>query len=89
MTSFGTQSEFPDNLTLDMGQEGDYSVRSKAVWDENGPFQDFFTHIETSQSEGGAKREYPEKTTLTHPQAELGLSHMWPVWGSNLHQSQR
>ena len=32
---FGTPSEFPDNLTLDMGQEGGNSVRSKAVWDEN------------------------------------------------------
>ena len=27
------------------------------------PFQDYFTHIETSQSVGGAKREYPGKTT--------------------------
>ena len=26
------------------------------------PFQDYFTHIETSQSVGGAKREYPGKT---------------------------
>ena len=26
---------------------------------------------------------------LTHMQAEHGLSHMWPVRGSNLHQSQR
>ena len=26
-------------------------------------FQDYFTHIETSQSVGGAKREYPGKTT--------------------------
>ena len=32
---FGTLSEFLDNLALDMGQEGGYSVRSKAVWDEN------------------------------------------------------
>ena len=29
----------------------------------NIPFQDFFTHIETSQSVGGAKRVYPRKTT--------------------------
>ena len=27
------------------------------------PFQDYFTHIETNQSVGGAKREYPGKTT--------------------------
>ena len=27
------------------------------------PFQEYFTHIETSQSVGGAKREYPGKTT--------------------------
>ena len=26
------------------------------------------------------------KNHLTHPQAELVLSHMWPVRGSNLHQ---
>ena len=27
----------------------------------------------------------PQENHLTHPQAELGLSHMWPVRGSNLH----
>ena len=27
------------------------------------PFQEYFTHIETSHSVGGAKREYPGKTT--------------------------
>ena len=26
----------------------------------------------------GLKRENPEKNHLAHPQAELGLSHMWP-----------
>ena len=31
----------------------------------------------------------PRENHQTHPQAELGLSHMWPVRGSNLHQSQR
>ena len=36
----------------------------------------FFTHIETNQSVGGRKPEYPGKNHLTHPQAELGLSHM-------------
>ena len=39
---------------------------------------------------GGARQwENPEKNHLTHPQAELGLSHMWPEWGSNPHQTQR
>ena len=31
----------------------------------------------------------PQENHLTHPQAELGLSHMWPVRGSNLHQQHR
>ena len=31
----------------------------------------------------------PRENHLTHPQAEFGLSHMWPVRGSNLHQTQR
>ena len=31
----------------------------------------------------------PRENHLTHLQAELGLSHMWPVRGLNLHQSQR
>ena len=26
----------------------------------------------------GRKRENPEKNHLAHPQAELGLSHLWP-----------
>ena len=29
----------------------------------------------------------PRENNLTHPQAELDLSHMWPVRGSNLHQT--
>ena len=37
----------------------------------------------------GRKRENPEKNHLAHPQAELGLSHMWPERGSNPHQTQR
>ena len=41
------------------------------------------------QSVGGRKREDPEKNHLAHPQAELGLSHMWPERGSNPHQTQR
>ena len=31
----------------------------------------------------------PRENHLAHPQAELVLSHMWPVRGSNLHQTQR
>ena len=53
------------------------------------PFQDYFSSYETGQSVGGAKMGDPEKKHLTHPQAELGLSHMWPERGSNPHQSQR
>ena len=49
----------------------------------NVPFK-IISLIETSQSIGGAKWE----NHLTHPQAELGLSHMWPVRGLNLHQTQ-
>ena len=30
----------------------------------------------------GWKCEYPGKKHLTHPQVELDLSHIWPVWGS-------
>ena len=50
---------------------------------------DYFSSYETGQSVGGQKRENPEKNHLAHPQAELGLSHMWPVRGSNPHQTQR
>ena len=53
----------------------------------NVPFK-IISLIETSQSIGGAKREYPGKNHLTHPQAELGLSHMWPVRVLNLQQAQ-
>ena len=53
------------------------------------PFQDYFSLYETDQSVGGRKREDPEKNHLAHPQAELGLSHMWPERGSNPHQTQR
>ena len=49
------------------------------------PFQDYFSSYETGQSVGGRKRENPEKKHLTHPQAGLCLSHMWPVRGSNPH----
>ena len=53
------------------------------------PFQDYFSSYETGQSVGGRKRENPEKKHLAHPQAELGLSHIWPERGSNPHQTQR
>ena len=46
------------------------------------PFQDYFSSNETAQSVGGQKRESPEKNHLAHPQAELGLSYMWPVRAS-------
>ena len=52
------------------------------------PFQDYVSSYETGQSVGGRKREIPEKKHLTHPQAEVGLSHMLPAQGSNPHQAQ-
>ena len=53
------------------------------------PFKIYFSSYETGQSVGGRKRENLEKNHLAHPQAELGLSHMWPVRGLNPHQTQR
>ena len=53
------------------------------------PFQDYFSSYKSGQSVGGRKREIPEKKHLTHPQAEVGLSHMLPARGSNPHQTQR
>ena len=35
------------------------------------------------------KTVVPRENYLTHLQEEHGLSHMWPVQGSNLHQTQR
>ena len=43
----------------------------------------YFTHFEQSQSVGGAKTGDPREKTPDHPQAELGLSHMWPELASN------
>ena len=51
------------------------------------PFQDYFTHRDEPIDRWG-ETGVPRKNHLTHPQAELGLSHMWPVRGSNLHQTQ-
>ena len=44
--------------------------------------QDYFTHFEPSQSLGGAKTGDPREKPPGHPQAEFGLSHMWPERGS-------
>ena len=45
--------------------------------------QYYFTHFEPSQSLGGAKTGDPREKPSDHPQAKLGLSHMWPKLGSN------
>ena len=45
--------------------------------------QDYFTHFEPSQLLGGAKMGDPQEKPPDHPQAELGLSHMWLELGSN------
>ena len=52
------------------------------------PFQDYFTHRDEPIDRWG-ETGVPRENQLTHPQAELFLSHMWPVRGSNLHQTQR
>ena len=44
--------------------------------------QDYFTHFEPSQSLGGAKTGDPREKPPDHPQAQLGLSHMWPEQGT-------
>ena len=55
----------------------------------NVPFK-IISLIETSQSiDRWGQTGVPRENHLTQPQAELGLSHMWPVRGSNLHQTQR
>ena len=54
------------------------------------PFQDYFNSYETGQSVGGVKkRTNLEKNKLAYPQAELDLSHICPVQGSNKHQKQQ
>ena len=45
--------------------------------------QVYFTHFEQSQSFAGAKTGDPREKTTDYPQAEHGLSHMWPKLGSN------
>ena len=44
------------------------------------PFQDYFTHRDEPIDRWG-ETGVPRDNHLTHPQAELGLSHMWPVRG--------
>ena len=39
--------------------------------------QNHFTHFEPNQSFGGAKTGDTQEKAPNHPQAELGLSHMW------------
>ena len=53
------------------------------------PFKIINSSYETGQSVCGRKWENPEKNHLAYPQAELGLSHMWPERGSNPYQTQR
>ena len=53
------------------------------------PFQNYFSSYVTGQSVGGPKQENLKKNQLAHPQAELALSHMWLVRGSNPHQTQQ
>ena len=48
----------------------------------NVPFKIFFTHRDEPIDRWG-ETGVPRENHLTHPQAELGLSHMWPVWGSS------
>ena len=43
----------------------------------------YFTHFEPCQSEGKAKTGDPWETPPDHPQADHGLSYMWPERGSN------
>ena len=48
--------------------------------------QDNFTHFDPNQWSGGAKMGDPLENPPVHPQAELGLSHMWPELGSTPQQ---
>ena len=53
------------------------------------PFKIIAAHMRRANPYLWRKRENPEKNHLAHPQAELGLSHMWPERGSNPHQTQQ
>ena len=48
--------------------------------------QDYFTHFQPSQLQGEAKTGDPWEKPTDHPQAELGLSHMWPELSLNPQQ---
>ena len=54
----------------------------------NIPFKIIYSYLDEPIGRWG-ETGVPRENHLTHPQAELGLSHMWPARGSNLHQSQR
>ena len=45
--------------------------------------QDYFTHFEPCQSLGWVKTGDPREKTPDNPQAEFGLSYMWPELDSN------
>ena len=54
-----------------------YSDYTDLVAEQNGVFfQDYFTHIVTSQSVGGAKREYPGKPPGTPASRTWLVSHV-------------
>ena len=52
------------------------------------PFKIVSAHM-TGQSVGGQTWENSEKNHLAHPQAELGMSHVCPVWCSNQNRHSR
>ena len=47
-----------------------------SIYSVKRPFQDYFTYIETSQSVGGAKREYPGETPDTPASRTWLVSHV-------------
>ena len=49
------------------------------------PFKISSAYKSGASQEVGQKLKNPEKNHLAHPQAELDLSHMCPVWSSNPH----
>ena len=53
------------------------------------PFEDYFSSYETDQSVGGRKQENPEKKNSWQTRKQNFACLTWPVWGSNLHQTQR
>ena len=46
-----------------------------------------FISYEIGQSLGEGKMGEPKKNHLAHPQAEFGQSYVWPMLGSNPHQT--